>query len=87
MTGVTDRLRGEQALENNRSSTLPALWVGGEGEILRSKEDRRDVTGRYLSGVGRLKSPRRRSGVPSSGKVLSRASSSSRKSPKVPGGR
>ena len=63
MTGVTDRLRGEQALENTRSSTLPALWVGGEGESLRSKEDRRDVTGRYLSGVGRLKSPKMRRGV------------------------
>ena len=85
--GVTERLRGEHALVNTRSRTLPALWVGGEGVSERSSEDRRDVTGRYLSALGRLKSPRRISGVPSSGKKLIRVSSSSRKSPRDPGGR
>ena len=87
VTGVTQREKGEQALENTRSSTLPALWVGGEGDSFRSKEDRRDVTGRYLSAVGRLKSPSTRRGDPSSGNVLIRESSSSRKIPSVPGGR
>lgn len=85
--GVTERLRGEHALVNTRSRTLPTLWVGGEGVSERSSEDRRDVTGRYLSAVGRLKSPSRIRGVPSSGKELIRASSSSRKSPRDPGGR
>ena len=85
--GVTERLEGEQALENTRSRTLPALWVGGEGDRVMSNEERRDVTGRYFSAVGRLKSPSRIRGGPSSGSELIRESSSSRKFPRVPGGR
>ena len=81
------RFEGKQALVNTRSSTFPALWVGGEGVRDRSNEDNRDVTGRYFSSVGRLKSPSRIRGVPSSGNELIRESSSSRKSPRVPGGR
>ena len=81
------RFEGEHALVNTRSNIFPALWVGGEGVRDRSNDNNRDVTGRYFSAVGRLKSPSSISGVPSSGNELIRESSSSRKSPMVPGGR
>uniref|UniRef100_A0A0E9WJ23 Uncharacterized protein n=1 Tax=Anguilla anguilla TaxID=7936 RepID=A0A0E9WJ23_ANGAN len=77
----------EQLLVNTRSSWLPALCVGGEEDRDRAKDWRSEATldSWEVSG-GRLKSPSRIAGVPSSGRELRRVSSSSRKEPSGPGG-
>ena len=61
--------------------------MAGDGDRVRAKDWRREATLEdwWLSG-GRLKSPSRITGVPSSGRELRRVSSSSRKQSSGPGG-
>ena len=66
-----------QFLVNTRSRELPALWVGGVVERVRSNDARSKITEVDWEGSGRLKSPRRIMGVPSSGKALNSMSTSS----------
>ena len=69
------------------SSELPALCVGDVVVRVRSKDLRRDSVAVDWDGSGRLKSPSRTRGAPSSGKELRSMSISSRKFPREPGGR
>ena len=64
-------------LVNTRSRELPALWVGGVTVRVRSNEARREIRQEDWEGSGKLKSPSRIMGVPSSGKELSSMSISS----------
>ena len=78
----------EQFLTKSRSRRLPALLVGEESCTERSKEWNSGRKAAFWEASRwMLKSPRRISGVPSSGKELRRVSSSSRKLPRGPGGR
>ena len=76
-----------QLLVKILSSELPALCVGDVVVRVRSKDLRRDSVAVDWDGSGRLKSPSRTRGAPSSGKELRSMSISSRKFPREPGGR
>ena len=86
--GTRERADVQQDFVKTRLSWFPALWVGGEGESVGSNVVKKLVKSDKCNFSGwMLKSPRTTSGVPSSGKQLRRASISSKKSQKGPGGR
>ena len=87
LTGVTVRSVVWQRLVKIRSSRLPALCVGGDGERTRSSELRSASRGLSCCPVGRLKSPQNIKSEPSSGRSDTRVSTSSRNPPAGPGGR
>ena len=77
-----------QDLVRTRLSWFPARWVSGEGESVRSDVEKKSMSsGECSFSGGVLKSPRTTSDVPSSGQQLRRASISSEKLPRGPGGR
>ena len=85
--GVTVVLVMLESRENMRSRDPPALWVEGRRVGVRSKDCSRETTVFSWEESGRLKSPSRTTGVPSSGKALRRMSNSSGKWFRGPGGR